>query len=183
MKSKRQSITGSTTDAIINYLTSIGFLVWRNNTTGVWDERQQIFRKNKKQMKGIPDIQGIDWIGRSVNVEVKTGKDRLSADQTKFAAECIARNGLYCIAKNIQDVIDTLRYYRYNINENGMVCSLELKVKITNVIMDQAENIPNANLLKSLDQMEKATLTMISTGKMFKQNAKLYLGKYAERII
>jgi len=178
---KKQSRTGTTTDAIVNYLTSIGWLVWRNNTTGVWDEQQQIFRKNKKQKKGIPDIQGIDWHGRSVNIEVKTGTDRLGVDQTLFAAECVARYGFYCIAKNIQDVIDTLNYYCYDINENGAVASLGYKT-IIDRMKETNTNIPNANLLRDLEQIEKSRLSVIAAGLNFKMAAKNIFGKYAERI-
>lgn len=181
---KKQSRTGAVTDAIINYLTMIGWLVYRTNTIGVWDEKQQIYRKNKKQMKGVPDIQGTDWLGRSVAVEVKTGRDRLTADQTIFAAEHIGRCGFYCIAGSIDDVIRTLKIYGYAVNDQGHVKSTTMKT-LTESIFDEDPGaaIPNANKLKKLTIMEKAKLSIYASGKQQKLVIKQWLGKYADRVI
>lgn len=184
VKRKPQSRTGAVTDAIINYLTMIGWIVYRNNTVGIWDPTQQIYRKNKKQMKGVPDIAGTDWLGRSVAIEIKIGNDRLSADQTIFAVEQIGRCGFYCIAGSIEDVIATLRIYGYAITENGMVKSTVMKT-LTDSIFDEEPGaaIPNANKLKNLDIMERSRLSLYASGKQQKLVIKQWLGKYAERVI
>lgn len=182
---KKQSRTGSVTDAIINYLTMIGWLVWRNNTGGIWDAKQQLYRKNKKQLVGIPDIQGIDWIGRSVSIEVKTGTDRLSVDQTLFAAEALGRSSFYCIAKDIDDVIATLKYYGYDINDAGYVRSTTHKTLVDSIWdrEDEVGFIPNANLLRRLTIMDKAKLSIYATGKIQRELIRCYLGKYTDRVI
>ena len=173
---KKQSRTGAVTDAIINYLTMIGWFVWRNNTTGVWDAKQQIYLLNKKQKSGVPDILGMDWNGRSVAVEIKcTG--RLTAEQTMFAAETLARGGFYCIATNIYDVINTMRFFGYHISNSGLVLSHKLL---------EGHGIgwlPNANLLKNLKADEKEKLSQIANDKMQKQFLKLLLQHYAGRVV
>jgi len=183
-KRKPQSRTGAVTDAIINYLTMIGWLVYRNNTVGIWDPVQKKFRKNPKQRKGIPDIVGTDWLGRSVAVEVKIGKDRLTADQTLFAAEHIGRCGFYCIAGSIQDVIDTLKFYGYSIDDNGNVRSTTHKTLTESIFEDvPGAAIPNANKIRRLNKMEKAKLSIFAIGLQQKTIIRQWLGKYTERVI
>jgi hypothetical protein len=181
----KQSKTGAVTQAIINYLSMVGWFVWRNNTGGVWDPDKKIFRKNKNIKAGVPDIQGIDWLGRSISIEVKGSGDRCSADQTLFAVEAIARGAFYCIATNVDDVISTMKFYGYHINDNGYVISTTHKTLVDSIFDRDLEDsfIPNANKLKNLKQIEKATISTIAVDKMRSQTVKLLLGKYAGRVL
>lgn len=182
MSKYKASITGSTTDAIINFLNMVGFFAWRNNTAGVWNVDRQQFIKNKRIKKGVPDVLGMDWNGRSVAVEVKIGGDRLSLDQTLFAAEFIARGGVYIIAGHIDDVTASLRYYHYDITDEGYLRTrLPLKERILDY--DLQHHIPNANKLRKLSVEEKERLSSIATGSMADQKLKLMLGKYSERVM
>ena len=179
---KKQSRTGAVTDAIINYLSMIGWFVWRNNTTGVWDAKQQIYLLNKKQKSGVPDILGIDWNGRSVAVEVKcTG--RLTAEQTMFAAETLARGGFYCIATNIEDVINTMKFFGYQISDSGLVLVHNMLTQQSSFEHHGIALLPNANLLKKLKANEKENLSPIAKDKMQKQFLKLLLQHYDERVV
>ncbi len=180
----KASITGTTTDAIINLLNMVGFFAWRNNTAGVWNVERQQFIKNKRIKKGVADILGVDWNGRSIAIEVKIGNDRLSVDQTLFAVECIARGVVYMIAGHIDDVVKSLRYYNYDINDNGYmrsVAPVSLKDRILDY--DELDNIPNANKLKKLRHEEIQTLSGIATGGMAKLKLKQILGHYTERVM
>jgi hypothetical protein len=70
------------TTEIVMYLNLNGFNAWRNNTTGIWDAKQQIFRKNPSQKKGVSDIIGFRKSdGRHIEVEIKIGKDKESMYQ------------------------------------------------------------------------------------------------------
>jgi hypothetical protein len=175
--------TGSVTTAVINYLNLIGFFAWENKTVGIYDQKKGIFRKPERKIKGAPDICAIDWFGTFVGIEIKTGKDRLSADQTIFAAEVIGRDGIYIIAESTQDVIDSLIYYGYPLTSAGYA-----KSKFRYVDWHQAAavngnyHIPNANKVKQLQKIEAARIsTMIATEDLKTKLAKIFF-KYAERI-
>ena len=180
----RASKTGTTTDAIINFLNMVGFYVWRNNTTGVWNADRQVFIKNKRIKKGVADVLGVDWNGRSIAIEVKIGEDRLSVDQTLFATECIARSVVYIIAGHIDDVVKSLRYYNYDINDSGYMKSVAPKSLKDRILdYDELHNIPNANKLKKLFPIDKEKLSGIATGGMAILKLKQVLGNYSERVI
>lgn len=93
------------TEAIITYLNLNGHFVWRQNNSGIYDATKKIFRKNKKQKKGIADICGITKTGFGLYVEVKIA-DKLSNDQKLFRDEIIKRNGIYIEARSLDDVIN-----------------------------------------------------------------------------
>jgi hypothetical protein len=180
----KASATGASTDGVINYLNSIGFYAWRNNTQGIWNKERQKFIMNKRILKGVPDVLGLDWYGKHVAVEIKRKDDRLSVDQTLFAAEFIARFGMYIISGHIDDVIRSLLYYGYDVAESGHVRSWKNR-SLEDRIIDGADlhHIPNANKIKKLKTIEKAKLSTMATGSIGVQNLKLILGQYAERIL
>lgn len=178
----KASKTGTTTTAIINFLNMVGFFAWRNNTGGVWNENKKVFIKNKNIKKGVPDILGMDWNGRAIGVEVKIGADRLSEDQTLFAAEFIARSGVYIIAGHVDDVTAALRFYLYDINDSGYLRTrLPLKERILDY--DSLQHIPHANKFRKLSaEIIASSLSNIATGTTAEQKLKLILGKYADRV-
>lgn len=175
--------TGSLTSAAINFLTLIGFYAWENKTVGIWDPKKNIYRIPARKIKGAPDIMAIDWHGRLVCVEIKTGKDRLSADQTIFAAEIIGRDGIYLIVSDIQDLIDGLIFYGYDLSENGYVKS---KNKFDTWTQRNAINgrlcIPNSNKIKNLSIEEAAKISIAVAGEGLKTSLAKVFHKYAERI-
>lgn len=179
----RATRTGSLTSAAIIFLTMIGFHAWENKTVGIWDPKKNIYRTPARKIKGAPDIMAVDWHGRIVCVEIKTGKDRLSADQTIFAAEIIGRNGVYLIISDIQDLIDGLIFYGYDLNDNGYV---KTKNKIDSWTQRNAINgrlwMPNANKIKELKIEEAARISIAVAGEGLKTALAKVLHKYAERI-
>ena len=61
---------------VMSYLTSIGFLVWRNHTQGIRLNGRSIKNPNR----GQPDVWAVKN-GRLLGVEVKTMEGRLSDEQ------------------------------------------------------------------------------------------------------
>lgn len=75
-----------------------GCIAYRVNNTGIWDEAKGIFRKANTE-KGLPDIIGC-LKGRSLWVEVKAGRDKMSIDQLHRKTEIERAGGLYCEARS-----------------------------------------------------------------------------------
>lgn len=179
----RATRTGSLTTAAINFLTLIGFHAWENKTVGIWDPTKEVFRKPKRSIKGASDIMAVDWHGRVVCVEIKSGEDRLSADQTIFAAEIIGRGGIYLIVSQIQDLIDGLIFFGYDLNDNGYVKS---KNKFDTWKQRNAINgrlcIPNSNKIRNLSIEEKARISIAIATEGLKTDLAKVFHRYAERI-
>lgn len=156
--------TGATTQAIIRYLRMIGFWAWENQTVGIWDPGKKIYRKKNSLVKGAPDILAVDWDDRSIMVEIKTGRDRLSADQTIFMCEVLIRNGIYIIAANTQDVIDGLIYYGYKIRKDtGYLIGMEIEDFEINHAYQREHSLPNLNKVPSLKIIDAARIGALYT--------------------
>ena len=96
--------------AILEWLSLQPFVVaWRNNTTGIYDPHELVFRKSKSKFarNGVSDILG-SWRGRFLAIEVKAPKKRPSETQTKFITDIRKSGGLACVACSIDDVINYL---------------------------------------------------------------------------
>ena len=107
-KHSKPSRANELTKAVISYLNSTGFFVWRNNTTGVYDVKKQVFRKNHG-LNGVSDIIGIQKkTGRFIAVEIKAGKDKLSPQQEYFLNRVKKSGGLACEVREIKDLIEYL---------------------------------------------------------------------------
>lgn len=90
---------GEITSAIIAYLQKHGFKVWRQNTSGIYDEATGRWRKNPQGCNGVPDIIGFRLAdGVFVGVEVKAGRDTLRPDQKRFLDELKRAHGLAFVA-------------------------------------------------------------------------------------
>ena len=87
------------TSAIIAYLTRHGFKVWRQNTSGIYNEATGRWRKNPQGCNGVPDIIGFRLAdGVFVGVEVKAGRDTLRDDQKHFLNELKQAGGVAFVA-------------------------------------------------------------------------------------
>lgn len=89
--------TTETTNAIIKYLTVLGCYVWRQNTVGIAG------RRIAKSSRGVGDIIGLTRDGRHIEVEIKTGADKLRDEQIIHGEAVQRRNGLYFVAKTFDD--------------------------------------------------------------------------------
>lgn len=90
------------TKAVIAYMALKGWKCWRNNNGAVFDPKAQAFRKNPHTLLGVPDVLGYcRKTGRFAAVEVKAGKDKLSAHQTHFLSEVRHAGCFACEAREI----------------------------------------------------------------------------------
>lgn len=88
---------------VIDYLSSRGFLVWRNQLQGIMMNGRRLRNPNK----GQPDVWAVKR-GRLLGVEVKTEKGVLSVEQTEFIARAERFGVTVIVARSIQDLIDAL---------------------------------------------------------------------------
>jgi hypothetical protein len=89
--------TNTTTGSIIVYLIANGHVAHRNNTTGVFDPTTKRWRTIAPASKGVGDILCCLKGGRYLEIEVKTGKDRLSPQQY-LRQETLRRAGGFYLA-------------------------------------------------------------------------------------
>lgn len=102
-KPKGETANRITANIIRVVNTQPGCIAYRVNNTGIWDEAKQVFRKAHTE-KGIPDIIGC-LRGRSLWIEVKAGRDKLSQDQMLRKFEIERAGGLYFEARSTDDFL------------------------------------------------------------------------------
>ena len=83
----------SLTRAIIAHLTFHGHFAARVNSTGVYDQRRGTWRTSNAR-RGLADVTAV-INGRSVQLEVKAGKDRPRTEQLRVRDEVQAAGGVY----------------------------------------------------------------------------------------
>ena len=104
------SSASSLTQSIICYLNMSGFVVWRNNTVGIWDAKKQIYRKNKAEKKGISDIIGFRKSdGKHIDVEVKAGSDKMSVHQLLHHDQLKTGHCISIVAKNFDQFLTEIK--------------------------------------------------------------------------
>ena len=90
------------TSAILAYLTTQGYTVWRQNTTGIYDPDTKRWRVNPQGRRGVPDIIGFrNRDGLFIGVEVKAGRDQLRLHQKQFLDELKKAGGLAFVAHDL----------------------------------------------------------------------------------
>ena len=96
--------TAGLTNATLRVLTLNGFTAWRNNNIPTFDAKRNIYRANTTK-KGISDIIGFQRsTGRFLAVEIKNGKDKLSAEQKVFLGDVKNGGGIAMVIYNMTDV-------------------------------------------------------------------------------
>jgi predicted porin len=85
---------------IMDYLAYKGISHWRSN----------VGRKHYMQfgLKGSADITGLLKSGRRLEIEVKDRLGKQSKEQIEFQAMIENSNGLYILARSVEDVINKL---------------------------------------------------------------------------
>lgn len=93
-------------NAICDYLTCRGYTFWRQNTSGIYNERQGRWRTpSKYAVIGVSDIIVLSE-GRAYFIEVKTVRGVQSEDQKDFQ-EFVERAGCeYLLARCLEDVVE-----------------------------------------------------------------------------
>jgi hypothetical protein len=96
--------TAGLTNATLRVLHLNGFEAWRNNNIPTFDAKRNIYRANTTK-KGISDIIGFQRsTGRFLAVEIKNGKDKLSAEQKVFLEDVKNGGGIAMVIYNMTDV-------------------------------------------------------------------------------
>lgn len=99
------SATNDLTQAALQLLTLLGVRARRVNNGAVYDVKRKAYRKNPQAVLGIPDICGhFIGSGRAVYIEIKTGRDKTSAEQDRFIAEALADGCCAGVARSLDDV-------------------------------------------------------------------------------
>lgn len=75
--------------------------VWKNNTGALKVENRYI----QYGLKGSADILGVRHDGKFIAIEIKVGKDRQSEDQKNFEKMILSMNGIYVLAKSVNDAV------------------------------------------------------------------------------
>jgi hypothetical protein len=96
--------TNELTQSIIAWLTLNGHYCSRIQSQGQWNQRLKMFIKSNVK-KGIGDIMAVVW-GKTLMIEVKVGRDKLSEHQIKTQQQVAESGGLYYVARNFQDFFD-----------------------------------------------------------------------------
>lgn len=92
-------------NSILRFLKLIGVYCWKNQSTGVWDPKKQIFRKpkNPHHINGVADILGV-INGRFIAIEVKSEKGTISPEQRVFITRINAEGGVAFVARGVDQV-------------------------------------------------------------------------------
>lgn len=95
--------------AILEHLKGLGLYVWINKTQGTFDPKARVFRKNKHNLNGVPDILGILPNGKFLGIEVKRPKTgKVSPDQQEFIDRAVSLGAVCFVARSVDDVIEKL---------------------------------------------------------------------------
>lgn len=96
---------------IMQWLEYNKIFAWVNKTQGTFDPVRKTFRKNKKLLKGVPDILGILPDGRFLGIEVKRPGGKVSPEQLDFIEKANGLGGVCFVAFSLEDVIGDYRLY------------------------------------------------------------------------
>lgn len=97
----RDDTAGGLTKCVIFYITLKGGFCSRVNTTGIYDAKLKRYRYTT-QKRGLADVIGT-YQGKSLQVEVKVSRDKLSPQQEKIRDEQQRAGGLWYEARNFTD--------------------------------------------------------------------------------
>jgi hypothetical protein len=97
----RDDTANSLTKCITTYLRLKGAFVSRLNNGGVYDARLHRYRPGTNR-KGLPDVI-CTYGGKSIFIEVKAGRDRMSSFQEQIQQEQTTAGGLWFTAHNFTD--------------------------------------------------------------------------------
>lgn len=103
---KRSPVTSANdlTKHALRVLDLNGYNCWRQNNAGVWDPTKKVFRKNSAT-PGISDIIGFHRkTGQFLACEIKSGKDKLSPEQTLFLDRVKRAGGLAIVIRTTDDI-------------------------------------------------------------------------------
>ncbi len=91
----------SLTQSIVRFLNYNGFVAWNVYNGGVYDPKIQRYRKNPTQKRGVFDVCGFRKSdGRHLEIEIKWGRDKMSADQLRHLDDLESSGSLCFVARD-----------------------------------------------------------------------------------
>lgn len=118
---KVKATTNNITKGIVSFLINRGHSASRVNTTGIWDTKRKVFRTTGARV-GFYDIActiktGImligpgnifpgRYLGVTLMIDTKRGRDSLSDEQKEFKAEIEEAGGVTFESENYNDFVD-----------------------------------------------------------------------------
>lgn len=90
------------TQQILTFLFDHRVFAWRASSTGIFDNRVGKYRSAPKC--GVADVLAC-YRGKLLAFEIKTGKDRLSTEQTGFIKSINRAGGYACVIKTFDEFI------------------------------------------------------------------------------
>ena len=97
----RDDSANGLTGCVVKYITLRGGFCSRLNNTGIFDKRLGRYRPGTSR-KGLPDVMATSE-GKSLMVEVKIGRDKMSESQKKIRDEQNRSGGFYFVAHSFTD--------------------------------------------------------------------------------
>ena len=97
----RDDTANGLTACITAYLKLKGAFVSRVNNGGIYDKRLNRYRPGTNR-KGLPDVI-CTWQSKSLMIECKIGRDKMSDAQQKIKQEQEVSGGLYYVAHNFTE--------------------------------------------------------------------------------
>lgn len=103
------SKTNDLTQSILRILNASGeYKAWRNNNGALYDVKRATYRKNPTHLKGVFDIVGFSTNksktpGRHLEIEIKTGKDKMSAYQDEHKTDLLNAVCIAFIVGSLED--------------------------------------------------------------------------------
>jgi len=94
--------------AILKHLQSKSIFCWRQNNGATYDPKLRGYRFNASSVKGVPDIIGILPTGQFLGIECKSSVGKMSPEQLIFKKRIEANNGVYILARSVEDVENSL---------------------------------------------------------------------------
>ena len=89
------------TRMVCDYIKFSGGMAERVNSMGIYDVKLKRYRPSGSR-KGTADVHAL-YMGKSLSIEIKIGRDRLSDYQRRYAEDVTRSGGLYFVATNFAD--------------------------------------------------------------------------------
>lgn len=113
--------TNSLTQSIVELLCLNGFVAWSQYNGAVYSKKRDSYLKNPNKKKGVPDICGFrKRDGKAVYVEVKYGRDEMSAYQKMFEEEALKAGCIHIVAKTLDQFKADIQPYMSYPRPHGM---------------------------------------------------------------
>lgn len=101
----RKRKEGDIVRAVMDYLYCKQYFCWRQNNVGVYDQKNQCYRKNRNTTKGVPDI-FVLRNGVLIGLECKMPTGHQSIEQQQFQNKMLANGARYFIIRELNDVVE-----------------------------------------------------------------------------